>query len=231
MTENKLSKSAEALAGKNPYSRGLDPGLSSLPPMLPVYIETLEEVFPEKIGIPCNNCGEENKVLAIILQVEAVFCSKCQKELKADYRQKLPNDWALIASAYVGLACNKNKTREVVMNANSALEVWMKRTLKTDLDYKINSKLTDYILSNLRNFEHHSKLLAFLDFKKPEKIEQELAWLRDLRNKVLHKGYVPAYEEAQKSISVVLEMMRKTKKIARSLNALGDALLARASQK
>lgn len=227
-----MSKSAKALAEKKSSSPELIAKFCPTPET-PTATDFIEKHFPSRFEVECVYCAEINKVSFMLLQTEAVFCLKCHKELK-HMAGRIENDTSLMITTLIRLGFHKNQTREIVTNAFSALEVWVRNIIREELaSRKIDAELINFIFVNMKFFAKFSELLPVLKFERPAGIEARLETVQKLRNKVVHAGYVPTYSEAKNAVSVVLEMTTDTRKPAPSLSllnlALGKSLSIRAA--
>lgn len=188
-------------------------------------LHSLQIINPNAIRIPSD--GQENELCKVmssttnengkaLIEVKLppfVLDNRGEKLSIIDIKKAFRNannsvsaPYEMLNNARINFA--NHDTRATVLNCATAVEVMLKKEVLTYFsENNIPQELRDYVLKQSDGFDKLISLCKYLNINLT-RMPNAKEFVMKIRNRVIHGGYVPSNEEAQKSYNITMEALK-----------------------
>lgn len=179
-------------------------------------IHIIQIINPDAIRIPSEDCP--NKLCKVTIsaeleksrkpQVSKVIASVVDDSTGAlsfeDIKKSIQNAYGIVYLPYelvdnARINLSRHETREAVLNCATAIEVILKKKLTTYFDSTtVSDSFKEYLVKKFDGFNKLALLCNKCSISLDD-LPDVKKTIVDIRNRVIHGGYMPSFEEAYKA--------------------------------
>ncbi len=160
-----------------------------------------------------DNEGHKVEVLELVgyldMSIDRLRFTDIKKGIQC-FNQAVSAPFEMLDNARINLS--HRDTRAAVLNCATAVEIMMKKKISKFLDtVTLSAELKDYVLRQADGYSRQVALCKNFSLGLSSAMSDVQASVVDVRNRVIHGGYVPTFQEAKNAYEVSRTLMIEQK--------------------